>query len=276
MNESPDRNVSSERGAVGVVGVPDAPGQERLALGELLLLRLLLGQDPGSWALTTWSLATRPSYATWTSAIFGRQPVDLAAHRDEVGVDLLEGVLGRRDVGLEAGLQIAQLGDLGLLVGGGLLGRLALGERIRRSSPRTDGAAGAAKIPAMRGIRRTSSRKRPSGGGGSAAAHPGAYVRISEASVKVRAVSIRWVARGRDAGCGSARRCFRRPRRGTPSDDDRLSRDATPGSPNGRRVRRSLPRGRPSVEAPRGPIGPYLGPRIAHRAPMMRNGPYGT
>ncbi len=138
----------------------------------------------GSWALTTWSLATRPSYATWTSAIFVASPSIWPRTATRSALTSLRAFFVSAMSDLRPACRSRSFATWACWSAAAFSAALRWARASWRSSPRTDGAAGAAKMPAMRGIRRMSSRKRAVGRRRLGCSHPGAYVRISEASAR--------------------------------------------------------------------------------------------
>ena len=264
-----------ERRPVAVVGRPDVIGEERLALGELGRLRVLLGLDLRKLGVEIGELGDLRVVDRPDRVDLDRHALDLGLDVDQVGVDPVELGRGGLDDDPQVGLEPVELGDPGLL---GLdLGRdrLLPGEGVRELVAGRD--LGRPKGPAEE--RDEDGRDQPDPGRGPEApparrvrGHEGTGTLVRGGSddhrgdVTLRANS---VARARlDATGGYARRY-------APSPGAHLGTTPAPG------IIRLAVQNAPRSEGP-GPAGSSVRCRaqvrrtIAHSAPRMRNGPNGT
>jgi hypothetical protein len=113
------------RGPVGVVGLPQALGEDGLACAQVDRHHHLLDGDPVELDVELLELADLGVVGALDDVDLGRHRVDRRLDRGQVGVDAGQLALGRVDLGAEVGLEGVDLVDLRLL-GGKLLGERGL------------------------------------------------------------------------------------------------------------------------------------------------------
>ena len=138
------------RRPIAVVGGPEVLGQDRLALGQLGRLGVLLGLDLGELGVEVGELGDLAVVDLLDRVDLAGHLLDVGLDVGEVGVDPDELGRGRLHDDAQVGLQPVELGDLALL-GGDLAPRAPSAGRARSTGRRRSRPGGAPSDPLRSG-----------------------------------------------------------------------------------------------------------------------------